>query len=140
MKRILSLLVVLIFIGATQKAEAKGAVVYHNGPTISKVADLPEDANIDGTHVNLAVMYEQFGLFWLPVWNYGDVVYVLINNAEDTYWDVDAELLQSIKTEYNLNIPDTPEIPFWTKVGLKPVLIILLIFMIWSQIRSKKED
>lgn len=134
------LLFILGVAAITQEAEAKGVIVYHNGPTISKVADLPEDATIDDTHVNLAVMYDQFGLFWLPVWNYGDTKYVLVDDTENTYWDVDEKLLETIKEDYSLDVAATPSIPFLSKVGLKPIIVLIALYFVWSALFSKKEE
>lgn len=129
----------LFLFGFSQNASAKGALVYHNGLQVSKINDLPAEAIIDGQHVNLGVSYEQFGLFWLPVWNYGDTNYVLISDDENTYWDLDEELLTQIKEEYNLDIPDNAQIPLWQKIGLKPIIILLLLFFIWGKISGRRQ-
>jgi len=140
MKKVLMLVCVLVFMGITQEVEAKGVIIYHNGPTISKVADLPTEATIENSHVNLGVMYDQFGLFWLPVWNYGETRYVLVDDAENTYWDLDEEELQSIKEEFSLDVSNEPSVPLMSQVGLKPVIAILLGFIVWGQFGKKKEE
>ena len=131
------LLLLLLFTGVAQTASAKGAIVYHTGPKGSTLEILPSDAVIDGQHVNFGVVYDQFGLFWLPLWNYGETEYALIADDENTFWSLDEETLKMVKTEYSLDIPDTPSIPFWQKVGLKPVVILLLLFFILGKIRGK---
>jgi len=139
MSKTLFLAVILVCLGIAQGVEAKGVIVYHNGPTVSKVVDLPAETIVEDLHVNLGVMYDQFGLFWLPVWNYGEPKYVLIDDAEETYWDLSSDDLNFIKEEYNVEIEDTPTIPFWTQVGLKPVIAGLLGFIVWGQFRKKEE-
>ena len=139
-KSIFALLFSLVLLGASQEISAKGIIVYHNGLQVSEVEKLPAEAILDGQHVNLGVSYEQFGLFWLPVWNYGEPQYVLISDDEETYWDLDEELLSGIKEEYSLDIPDTPEIPLWQKIGLKPVIILLIAFIIWGQFGNKPKE
>lgn len=140
MKKAIILLLTFFLLGISQNISAKGVIFYHTGQKISVIEELPEDAAIDGEHVNLAVSYEQFGLFWMPVWNYGETAYVLLSDDEKTYWDLDEELLQDIKKEYNLDIPDKPELPLWQKIGLKPVIILFIIFIIWGQFGGKKEE
>lgn len=136
MKTARILLLFLLLLGGVQTASAKGIFVYHAGPKASVINRLPTDAQIDGEHVNLGVIYEQFGLFWLPVWNYGDTRYVLLSDDEETYWDIDDETLQSVKTDYSLDIPDAPEIPLWQKIGLKPVIILFLLFLVVRRFRK----
>lgn len=136
MKKAQILLLFFLLIGSAQTVSAKGLFVYHAGPKGSTIEQLPADAQVDGTHVNLGVIYEQFGLFWLPVWNYGETRYVLLSDDEETYWDMDDETLQSVKTDYSLDLPDTPEIPLWQKIGLKPVIILFLIFLIVRRFRK----
>ncbi len=131
------LLLLLLFTGIAQTASAKGAIVYHTGPKGSTLEMLPADAVIDGQHVNFGVVYDQFGLFWLPLWNYGETEYALISDDENTFWSLDEETLEMVKSEYELDIPDTPSIPFWQKVGLKPVVILLFLFFILGKIRGK---
>ena len=140
MKKVLLLLLFIVVISITNKAEARGVVVYHNGPTYNVTEKLPADCVIDGDHVNLAVMYKQFGLFWLPIWNYGTPEYILLSDNEKDYWELDKETLDSIKSTYNISIPDEPSPSLWNKIGLKPVIIILLILIIWSMFKSKPED
>ena len=86
-------LLALTFFGAlfltTTTASAGGVIIYSNGEKVEVVSKLPAEAVIDNSHVNLGVMYEQFAIFWIPVWNYGDVKYVLINDKGDTYYDLD---------------------------------------------------
>lgn len=143
-KRTLLFLLFIVTISISNKAEARGVVVYHNGPTYNIAEKLPSDCEIDGEHVNLAVMYKQFGLFWLPVWNYGTPEYILLSDNENDYWNIDKETLDSIKTTYNLSISDEPSPSLWNKIGLKPVIIILVILifglcLVLKQKRMKKK-
>ena len=140
MKKIIISLLCLLAFSSLQHAEAKGIIIYHNGDTFKTLEQLPPEAEIDGTHVNLGVAFKQFGLFWLPLWNYGDVEYALISDNEENAWVLDGEDLAYYKTEFNLDIPDEPSIPFWTKVGLKPIVILLILFLIWGNIPSKKKE
>lgn len=130
MKRFILAILILLGIGSFEKAEAKGVIVYGIGETVSMVQELEEDCTIDDEHVNLGVMYEQFSLFWMPIWNYGDVSYVLVNDKEDTYWELDDEMIETLKTEFNVNLDEAADIPFWTKVGGKPIIILLILFLV----------
>lgn len=128
MKRLFLVMLILFSVSTVQKAEAKGVIIYGLGETISKTQTLPDDVVIDGEHVNIGVLYEQFSLFWMPIWNYGEVTNVLINDKEDTYWEISDEDIEDLKTEFNVEIAEAA-IPFWTRVGAKPIIILLVLFL-----------
>ena len=139
MKKIIltiSLFVVLFFMA--NNASAKIVFLYSNGEKVDLVEKLPEDAMLDNEHVNLGVMYSQFSMFWVPLWNYGETKYVLINDRKNTYFDLSAEDLEIIKSDYNIDIPENYTIGFWDRVGGKLVLcaIIIIIAILWIRSRS----
>ena len=139
MKKFIFLFSLTISLLISQNAEAKGVIIYHDGPRFKTTEQLPAECDIDGKHVNLGVAYEQFGIFWLPLWNYGETRYVLVSDDEESAWELDGKQLAELKSEYNLNIPENPSIPFWEKVGLKPLVIILLLLIIWGYLPGKKK-
>lgn len=139
MKRIILAFFMLLGIGALQ--DAKAFIIYSDGQTVSTIQELPSEVEIDSQHVNLGVVYKQFSIFWIPIWNYGDVTYAFVNDAERTYWDVEEGDIEFLKTEYNVDAPIQAGIPFWTQVGGKPILVILAAILIYGWIfPSKKED
>lgn len=122
-------------------AKAAGAeIVYHNGPKYSTLIELPAEVQINGKHVNLGVAYKQFGLFWMPVWNYGKIGYVFLTDNEEMFWTANKEQLAFLKTKYKIDIPDTPSIPLWQKIGLKPLIIFALLYLLWPEKRTRKEE
>lgn len=128
-------------IAAAPKASAKGLIIYSNGEELKTLHELPEEAKMDdGTHVNLGVHYESFSLFWMPVWNYGEYKYALVNDAEDTWYELSEEELKALATEYKLDLPATPELPLLTQIGLKPVIIIVVLFFIVSYFLPNEEE
>jgi hypothetical protein len=119
---------------------AKGVIIYSTGEKVEIFKELPDDATIDDAHVNLGVMYEQFSIFWIPIWNYGETKYVLINDQEDTYWDVDTETIEQLRTEFNVDVPEKPSIGFWNKTGGKIIWIIVIAAAIAGWRLSRKDD
>lgn len=143
MKKITLLLFFLLSFIFIQKSNAKGVIVYHNGPQLELFSALPADAVMDdGSHVNIGIMYDQFGLFWMPLWNYSEPKYVLVSDDEKTYWEYTDTELQEIAKSYDISLHENPSPSLWNKIGLKPVLIILLLVVIWSNfpIRQKAEE
>jgi len=137
----LSLFGIMLF--AANTASAKGVIIYSNGEKIELAKELPADVTIDGTHVNLGVMYDQFAIFWIPMWNYGETKFVLVNDKKNTYWDVDEETIEILKTDFNVEISEKPTIGFWNKIGGKLIwgaLILLAIWGWWSSRNDEDED
>ena len=142
MKRlILSLAVFIALFFTANTAFAKGIIIYNNGEKIEVVKKLPNDVSIDDVHVNLGVMYNQFSIFWVPLWNYGEVKYVLINDKKNTYYDLSAEDIEIIKNDYNIDIPENYTISFWNEIGGKLVFgaAIIIIAFFWIRTKSDKK-
>lgn len=141
MKKLILFIFMLFCLGAMQSVDAKGVIVYSTGPNIETVERLPDTAKFeDGTHFNLGIMYDQFGLFWMPVWNYSEAEYVLISDDGKIYYELDESALAEVSKEFNLEIKDKPSPSLWNKIGLKPVLVILVAAIIWGYLPGRKKD
>ena len=132
------LFIALCFMANT--ASAKGVIFYSNGEKIETVTKLPDNAVINNEHVNLGVMYEQFAIFWVPMWNYGETKYVLINDERNTYYDLDQEDIETLKVEFGVNIPDKPAIGFWNKIGGKIIWSIVIFAAVYGFWSSRNDD
>lgn len=134
-----SLLFGAILFSATD-VSARGVIIYSNGEKIEVVKEVPADIQlIEEEHVNVGVMYEQFSIFWVPMWNYGETVYVLVNDAGDTYWDLSAEEVQYLNEEHAMELPETPVIGFWNKIGGKIIWAAVILFALWGWWHSRKD-
>lgn len=143
MKKIIAIIFVLFTLCTVQEIQAKGVVVYHNGPKFEVQKELPAEVIIEGKHVNIGIAYDQFGIFWLPVWNYGKNEYALVSDDKEYAWTLTSEELESIKKEYNIELAEDPSPSLWNKIGLKPLIILILIGIIWSMFddsKKKKEE
>ncbi|MDR0829778.1 MAG: hypothetical protein LBN95_06670 [Prevotellaceae bacterium] len=126
---------------AANSVSARGIIFYSNGVKIEVAQELPAELTVgEGEHVNLGVMYEQFSIFWVPMWNYGETKYVLINDAKDTYYDLDAEDFETLKTDFNVTVPETPSIGFWNKIGGKIIWCALILAAVFGWWTSRKDD
>jgi hypothetical protein len=130
---------------AATNASARGFIIYSNGEKLEITQKFPETEDFtfdDGEHMNLGVMYNQFSIFWIPMWNYGETKWVFVNDKRDSYSDeLTAEDIETLRTEYGFDIPDEPKIGFWNRVGGKIVwgIIIALILCAWWWTREKKK-
>lgn len=130
------------------KANAGIAVVYGDGDKISLVKELPkseefiiQDADDECYHANLGVKYEQFSLFYIPIWNYGDYTYVLYaedKKGEYLYASLSEEDIALLQSVFG-GIPDIPKLPFWDSVGGKLLILGIIIFFCFLGYRANKE-
>lgn len=141
-KIILVLSVFCLSLVASLSASARGVIVYSNGEELKTLEKLPAECVImeDGTHVNFGIHYESFSLFWMPVWNYGDYKYALVSDAEDTWTELTVEEAKAIGKEYKFDVPDQPTLPLLTQIGLKPVFILILLYILYSVFSGKKKE
>lgn len=108
-------------------------VFYTTGQDIVKVVDLPDN---DGfkfevtpgkfQYFDLGILHEQFSIFGIPIWNYGEKSYVLYK--DDIYYELDEDWLDAFREE-NVNIPMKPKLPFWDVYGGK--LLVFLFLLAW---------
>lgn len=141
-KLLLFFLMLCAFMGSTLPASAaKGVIVYGDGEVLKTTQTLPDSCVIDDEHYNFGVRYESFSLFWLPVWNYGEYKYALINDAEDTWAELSVEEAKELGQMYNFEVADEPTLPLLTQIGLKPVILIVVALFIYGLFsRDNKEE
>ena len=105
--------------------------------------DLPdsEEWNYNGQQVDACVIYKQFWILWVPLWNW-DARFVLAKDGSEEFYEIDdTDLSNRLKNEYG---EATSVIPFWDKIGGK--LMVPLIFVVFFIIgilfpnKSEEED
>lgn len=141
MKKIFcTILLVVGFLCVSNTASAI-PILYSNGLQFAKTHNLPEDVVIDSQHVNFGVSFKQFAIFWIPIWNYGDTEYVLINDKGDYGYDLDEEDLAYLKETYDIDTDKAPKIPFWDRIGGKLVWIaIIFVVLIFGRGKKGEEE
>lgn len=111
----------------------------YEGDKIVKIQELPDNEvyEIDGHYVDLGIAFKQDGInlgFDLPYHNYGEPKYVLFYKSKwsDQYdwhtYPLDYEDVQFFVDTYG--IPETPKLPFWTRIGEIIGIIIAAICVI----------
>lgn len=133
-------LMLCAFMGSTLSASAKGVIIYGNGEELKITHVLPDSCIIENNHVNFGVRYESFSLFFMPVWNYGEYKYALVNDAEDTWLELSVEEAKELGKEYGFEVPDEPTLPLLTQIGLKPVVAIVILFIIYGMFSKDDEE
>ncbi|MDR0863937.1 MAG: hypothetical protein LBO74_03275 [Candidatus Symbiothrix sp.] len=135
-------IVSLLFV--VQTVSARGIpVIYSNGLTCEVKEKLPEEAIIDGSHVDFGISFDQFAIFWIPLWNYGTTNYAYIDKAHDTVYEIDtndSEEAGFLKENYNIDITKAPKISFWNAIGGKLIALAVIALLVWGSLKSKKDD
>jgi len=140
-KNLLTTLLIAGFLLVSNLASAV-PVFYSNGTQFAKLSDLPEEAiELYGEKLSFGVAFEQFSLMWIPVWNYGEVQYVLIAEDGNNAYLLDEEDFQYLKEECGIDTDKNPasRIPFWHKIGGKLIWVALLV-LLFGVGRGKKKD
>lgn len=138
-----------LFLFAIVDVKAGGLpIIYSNGETFENILDLPDSEEFQFEYSerlyygDLGIKYEQFCLFWLPLFNYGEKRYVLFCERKDDYVyvelsDDDISFLQEIYG--NSVIPSTPQLSFWNEWGGKLVGLLVIVLILFY-FRLKSED
>jgi hypothetical protein len=117
--------------------------IFKTGMKLEVTHKLSEDYVFEGgEHLNLGVMYDQFSFCGIPVWNYGETKWAYVNDAANTYDEnVTDEELTALR-ESGLDIPKTPSISFWNRIGGKLVVIAGVFIGIfgWKVKRKKNAE
>ena len=143
MKSLRLVLLFVLLLALTNKAEAKIPILYSNGEEIEKVMTLPSEYTIQASdgqyyHADLGILHKQFSLFYIPLVNYGDETYVLytdtkVGDYDETYVPISNSDIMQLQQSYP-DIPTTPELPFWDAWGGK-----LLVFILFGLIFFKRD-
>jgi len=143
MKKIIFALALFVGLFLSTTTVSAIPVLYSSGKKVEMVKEIP-NLVVDDERFNLGVMYDQFSIFWIPMWNYGETKYVLFSEDKNsyTYLDLDAEDLAIIKEEFNVDFPDKPTIGFWNRIGGKLIwgLVILAAVAGWWWTRNDDDE
>lgn len=137
----------LFFLTCANTTQAKGFFFFSWGQEIYQVKELPKDYTIQTeeygrTHVNLGVIYNEFSIFWIPIWNWDVDTYVLLpDNSDDLYYNIDKETYSEIRHIVG-DLPANPKLSFWRSIGGKLVAFPLILFLLYllSPSSNKREQ
>jgi hypothetical protein len=137
---VLTLGLFISFVFCATTVSAKGVIIYSTGPHFETVQELPADETVEGKHVNFGIAYDQFSIFWIPIWNYGTTEYVLVCDDGDSAYSLSEENLEYISEKYGIDTKSAPSISFWNRIGGKLIWIAVILFIIWGLVGKKKKE
>lgn len=151
MNKILSIAVLtLITLFCAQKSEARARIPFGEREVLTKVADLPdtdeymvkEGTKFGGTknqYADLATFHKEFNVAWFfPLWIIQEPKLVGYNETDGTYYDLSDQQLQTILDQNKLDKNKLNKLGFYTRYGGKLAAGLLILFIIWGMIPSKK--
>lgn len=148
---VLSLLT-LFFSNKNINAKIPIPIPYSNGPKIVFAKQLPNEKKYqiqasDGSwhHADIGIMFNQYSIFFIPLYNYGGAKYVLFSNNDIDGTTYSEEGGNAVIAELNFNgvhLPDPPKLPFWDETGGKLVWasIIIVICLYFAFKRSEEDE
>ena len=121
---------------------AKAKIPIGEREVLIKVHDLPntEEYKFDnGNFLDLATLHKEFNIAYiLPLYITEEPRIVGFDEKTDTYYDIPENDLKAILAEQKLNEDTLNRLPFYTRYGAKMVVLLLITFLIWGSIPSKK--
>lgn len=139
MKQIILLFFISLF-AFKAHARRRGIPVCIPCEKIALVKDLPDDEYLqqDGSYLNLGYLHNEYGIIFIPAWNSGGK-YVLTNEDQSIYYEVDEKQLAEIKEKYELSLSSNP-LSLWKKIGGKLIYLIVIGYFVYSKFISSNED
>ena len=109
------------------------------GEKIQLVEDYPDNTlyEEEGEYLDLCVLYKQFWILWIPLWNW-EAEYVLATLGSDSYYLItDSKIIKEIEDQHG-----APEetISFWNKIGGKITFTLLAVGLIAMRIIRSRES
>lgn len=140
-----------VLVLSSYQADARAKIPFGDREVLTLVADLPDTedyliekgsklSNRPDQYLDLATLHEEFNIAWLlPLWINKEPRLVGYNKAKDLYYDIPDEELNQILTENKLDRKNLEKVGFYTRYGGKLIALIIIAFIIWGMIPSKKK-
>lgn len=132
-----------VSISALNLAFAKAKIPFGEREALTKVYDLPntDEYKLDnGNYLDLATLHKEFNIAYiLPLHVIEEPKLVGYDEKTDMYYDIREKELNDILVSQKLDKEKLNKLNFYTRYGGKVVALLLVIFMIWGLIPSKKK-
>ena len=140
-----TIIVALLLIAFTSTtASAKLKIPLGKREVLNKVHDLPDTDDFktkEGNFIDLATLHEEFNIAYiLPLYITKEPRLVGYDKGTDSYYDIPESELDAIIASEKLDKEKLLKLPFYTKYGGKLVAALIVAFLIWGLIPSKKEE
>ncbi len=129
----------------TQTAEAKIPFFYSTGAATQEIHKFEEPIDLDGDKAEcIGIVFDQFSIFTVPIWNYGEQVYALYTESGNTinYYELTPEDVEAFSAEFGIELdPNNPTLSFWNRIGGKLVLLLVFVALVgYYMIKGDDDD
>lgn len=137
-------IVALVITCFSNTVSAKIRIPFGEREVLNKVHDLPDTDEYklqNGNHLDLATFHKEFNIAWiLPIYVIEEPRLVGFDAKAETYYDIPQAEMDQILASEKLDKAKLNKLPFYTRYGGKAVLVLLIAFIIWGAIPSKKDS
>ena len=131
----------ICMVSSISTAQAGIPIFYSTGANYEEQVQLPDSITSDaGNKMSFGVTFDQFSIFYVPIWNSGEIQYALIEDAADTYYILTSEEAQSFAEEFGFTIDDEPSLSLWNRFGGKVIILLLIAAGLYSKFFMKSDD
>lgn len=121
---------------------AKARIPFGKREVLNKVHDLPNTDAFkleSGNFMDIAVFYKEFNIaFFLPLYVIEEPKLVGYDEQTDTYYEIPQQEMDAIVAAEKLNKEELTHLSFYTRYGGKLVGLLIIGFIVWGLIPSKK--
>lgn len=139
--RLVFIALLIVFSSASVFAKAK--IPLGEREVLNKVLDLPDTDEFklkDGSFFDLATFHKEFNIaYLLPLYITEEPKLVGFDAQTETYYDIPQNEIDAILASQKQKKEDLNKLPFYTRYGGKIVGILIIGFLIWGVIPSKKD-
>lgn len=135
--------IALLIMCSSTAVSAKAKIPFGEREVLSKVHDLPDTDEFklkDGSFFDLATIHKEFNIaYFLPLYIIEAPKLVAFDGQTASYYELPLNEMDALLASQKLNREELTKLPFYTKYGGKIVAALLVGFLIWGVIPSKKE-
>lgn len=139
-----TIFIALLILVSSTSLFAKAKIPFGEREVLKKVLDLPDTEEFklkDGSFFDLATLHKEFNIaYLLPLYVIEEPKLVGFDAQTDTYYDIPQNEIDAILAAQKQNKEELNKLPFYTKYGGKIVAVLIIGFLIWGAIPSKKDD
>ena len=122
---------------------AKAKIPIGEREVLNKVYDLPNTDEFkleNGDYLDLATLHKEFNIAYiLPLYIMEEPKLVGYDEKTDEFYNIPDKEMDELLVSQKLKKDELNKLPFYTRYGGKLVALLLIAFIIWGAIPSKKK-
>jgi len=132
-----------LMLSACNFLSAKAKIPIGEREVLNKVYDLPNKDEFkleNGDYLDLATMHKEFNIAYiLPLYIIEESKLVGYDEKTDEFYNIPDKEMDELLVSQKLKKDELNKLPFYNRYGGKLVALLLIAFIIWGAIPSKKK-